>query len=105
MEDIGLIIMYILLGIAIVTAVVLPLVNALKEPKSLLQSLIGVGVIVGLFFIAYAISGNEVTAKYQIYGVSAGTSKLIGAGLISFYVLFVVSLLGIIFSEISKALK
>jgi hypothetical protein len=58
-----------------------------------------------LFIVAYTISGDEVSAKATALGVDSGSSKLIGAGLILFYVVFVISAVGIVYSEISKALK
>jgi hypothetical protein len=38
-------------------------------------------------------------------GIGEGGSKLIGAGLITFYVVMVIAFLGLIASEINKALK
>lgn len=105
MEDIGLYVGYGLLLIALGAAVVLPLINALKSPKDLVKSLMGLGVLVVIFLVSYGIAGSEVTAKYIAQGVGEGSSKLIGAGLIMFYVVFFIAALGIVFSEINKALK
>lgn len=56
--------------------------------------------------VAYLISGDEVSTLYRIKGVtSAGESKFIGAGLITFYLAVLAALIGIVFSEINKALK
>jgi hypothetical protein len=46
-----------------------------------------------------------VTVKYTTMGVDSGASKLIGAGLIMFYIILVVTIVGMVYSEISKALK
>ncbi|MGE0590354.1 MAG: hypothetical protein AB7O48_17370 [Cyclobacteriaceae bacterium] len=105
MEDIGLYVGYFLLLIAVGAAVVLPLVSALKSPKDLMKSLMGVGALLVLFLVSYALAGSEVTAKYVAQGVGEGSSKLIGAGLTMFYIVFVIALLGIVYSEINKALK
>lgn len=105
MEDIGLYISYALILIALAAAVVLPLINALKSPKDLLKSLMGIGALVVIFLISFGLSGSEVTAKYIAQGVGEGSSKLIGAGLTMFYIVFFVAILGIVFSEINKALK
>jgi len=103
--DIGIYLSYIFLGVALLAAVVLPLVNALKHPAGLVKSLIGVGGLVVLFIVAYSLSGSEVSAKAIAMGVDDSGSKMIGAGLILFYFVLVAAAVGIVFSEISKALK
>ncbi len=105
MEDIGLYVGYALLLIALAAAVILPLVNALKSPKELAKSAMGVGALLVLFLISYGLSGSEVTAKYTAQGIGESASKLIGAGLTMFYIVFFIALIGIVFSEINKALK
>jgi hypothetical protein len=103
--DIGIYLSYVFVGVALVAAVVLPLVNALKHPAGLVKSLMGVGGLVVLFIIAYSLSGSEVSAKAIAMGVDDAGSKMIGAGLILFYFVLVVATVGIVFSEISKAFK
>ena len=103
--DIGIYLAYFFLGVALIAAVVLPLVNALKHPAGLVKSLVGVGGMVVLFIIAYSLSGSEVSAKAIAMGVDDSGSKMIGAGLILFYFVLVAASVGIVFSEISKALK
>ncbi|HCM76875.1 MAG TPA: hypothetical protein DIS90_10865 [Cytophagales bacterium] len=105
MEDIGLYVGYGLLLVALAAAVILPLINALKAPKELLKSGMGLGALVVVFLISFGLSGSEVTAKYTAQGVGESSSKMIGAGLTMFYIVFFIALLGIVFSEINKALK
>jgi len=103
--DIGLYVGYTFLIVAVATAIVLPLINALKHPAGLLKSLAAVGALVVVFVIAYAMSGSEVSAKAVSLGVNATSSKLIGAGLTMFYIVFGAAAVGVVFSEINKALK
>ena len=103
--DIGIYLSYIFLGVALLAAVVLPLVKALKHPAGLVKSLVGVGGLVVLFIVAYSLSGSDVSAKAIAMGVDESGSKMIGAGLILFYFVLVAATVGIVFSEISKALK
>jgi hypothetical protein len=105
MIDVGLYFVYTLFIIAVVAAIALPLVNALQSPASFLRSLYGIIALLVLFGISYAISDSSVKPAWAVQGISAGTSKLIGAGLITFYVVIIVAFLGLIFSEINKALK
>jgi ABC-type uncharacterized transport system permease subunit len=105
MIDFGLYITYVFFFVALGAAVVLPLLHAIKHPKELGKSAIGVGALVVVFVIAYSISGSEVSAKAASLGVGESSSKLIGAGLILFYIVFIASMVGIVYSEINKALK
>ena len=95
----------IMVVIAALASIVLPLVNAIGHPKSLLKTGIGIVIIVALFLITWSIADNEVTAKYLNFGVNDNISKLIGGSLLLMYVLFALAIVGIIVSEINKALK
>ncbi|NJN42581.1 MAG: hypothetical protein HC811_10495 [Flammeovirgaceae bacterium] len=105
MEDIGLYIAYAMFSAALLGAIVWPLINSLKQPKTLVKSGLGVAVLVVLFLISYALSGSEVTAKYAAQGINETSSQIVGAGLTLFYLIFALAILGIIYSEINKALK
>jgi hypothetical protein len=103
--DIAILIAYGLLGLAALAAIIMPLINSIGNPKSLLKGLIGVVLILILFGIAYVISGSEVTATYMKFGVDTGMSKFVGASLITMYLLVVISLVGIFFTEIAKIFR
>ncbi|MFZ5970643.1 MAG: hypothetical protein ACOYXA_03535 [Bacteroidota bacterium] len=105
MIDAGLYLTYVFFFVALGAAIVLPLLHALKHPKELGKSAIAVGVLVIVFLVAYSLSDSSVNAKAVALGVDESSSKLIGAGLILFYIVFGGALLGIIYSEINKALK
>jgi len=105
MIDIGFYIFYILFFIAVVTAVVFPIINAFKTPGSLGKSLIGVGGLVALFVLSYILSGDHISAKGLALGETPASAKFIGAGLIMFYLALFISVGALIYSEISKALK
>jgi hypothetical protein len=91
--------------IAALGAIVLPLISALSNPKGLVKSGLGVVAIVVIYFIAYAISGAEVTAEYAEHDVGPELSKAVGGTLIMAYILLGVSISGIFFTEISKIFK
>lgn len=105
MIDVGLYFVYTLFIIAVVSAIVLPLINAVQSPGTFLKSLYGIIGLLVLFGLSYAISDSSVKPTWAVQGISEGTSKVIGAGLITFYVVFVVAFVGLIFSEINKAFK
>lgn len=103
--DIGLWLGYLLLIFAVGAAAVLPLMYAIKTPGAFVRSLYGVGALAVIFIVSYVISGSDVTQAQAAIGVSEFSSKMIGAGLIMFYISLVVAVIGMIYSEISKALK
>ena len=100
--DIMLLVSYGLLGLAAVAAIVLPMINAIGNPKSLIKGLAGVLVIVVMFGIAYSLSGSEITPTYVKFGINEGLSQFVGASIITVYILLVVSIAGILITEISK---
>jgi len=101
----GLVFSYILVIVAALGAIVLPLINAMSNPKDLYKGLAGVAMIGVLFLISWAIAGGEVTAHYTRYGVDAGSSKIVGGALTMMYMLVFIALIGIIYTEISKLIK
>ncbi len=103
--DIALYISYIMVIVAALGAIILPLIHAASDPKSLMKSGIGVVAILAVFLIAYVISGNEVRPSYAPFNVDAGESKLIGGGLICSYLLIFIALASIIYTEISNLVK
>ena len=103
--DIVLYIGYALIFVAVAGSVILPLINSLGNPKSLIRSGIGVGALLVIFIISYALSGNEVTEVYKEFDVDAGGSKTIGGMLTMMYLLILLAVVGIVYTEISKMLK
>ncbi len=104
--QIGLILTYILLAVGVLAAIIMPLFQAITtDPRSLLKSAMGLGFIVVIYFIGYALSGNEVTAKYTEFGVDASISKMVGGILNTMYILMFGALAGIIFTEVHKVTR
>jgi hypothetical protein len=101
----GLYVGYALVGIALIAAVVLPLINSLKNPSVLIKSGIALVVLLVIFAISYGIADSNLNSIASSYGETPGSVRMIGAGLIMFYIIFILSAIGLIYSEINKALK
>ena len=102
------VILYFGYGMVIVAAflaIACPLWIASKNPKSLIQTGIGLGSILVLFLVAWLISSNEVYSSYAEFGVDESLSKFIGGMLNLVYILAGLAVFGIIYSEVSKSLK
>lgn len=103
--DILLYVGYGLIFLAVGSAIIFPLIQGLKNPKGLVKSLIGVGALVVLFVIGYSLSSSAVTNSWAAKGITESVSKLVGAGLIMFYIVLAAAAIGLIYSEVSKAFK
>lgn len=105
MIDFALYVGYALIAIAALLAMVLPLIGALNDPKSLAKSGAGIAGLLAVYLIGYLISGNEVTAVYSQFGVDATTSKTIGGAVTMMYLMLVIIIAAIIYSEVSKLFR
>lgn len=103
--DIALYVSYGLIIIAALSAIILPLINSFSDPASLIKTAVGVGAVIVIFFIGYAIAGSEVTATYTRFEVDASASKWIGAALITMYIFLFGAILGILVTEVSKVFQ
>ncbi len=104
--DVVLYISYALVIVAALGAIVLPLINSLGEPKTLIKTGIGLVGLIVVFGVSYAIAGDEVTAVYTNHDVeTSGASKLIGGTIVMMYVMLIGAILGIVFTEVAKNFK
>ena len=103
--DIALYISYTLTILAGLAAIVFPIINSVSDPKSMVKAGAGFGGLVVIFLVSWAISGSEVTATYMEKGVDEGLSQFVGGMLTMMYVLIIGALIGIVYTEVSKAVK
>jgi hypothetical protein len=96
----GLILCYVFFLIAVVASIGMPVIYAFKHPAGLMKALIGVVGLVVLFGVAYFLSGSEVSPKAVSMGVDASSSRMIGAGMIMFYIILTGSAILAIYSLI-----
>ena len=92
MIDILLYLSYAATIFAMVAAVVLPFIKSTGDTKGLMQTGIIAAVLLVIFAISYAVSGDEVGKIHQVFNISAGGSKFIGGVLIMTYVMTVGSI-------------
>ncbi|OQA07651.1 MAG: hypothetical protein BWY67_01679 [Bacteroidetes bacterium ADurb.Bin397] len=102
MIDVGLWISYILFVGAVAGMAVYSLINMLRDTKNAKGTLIGVGVLVGLFLITFLLSSNELLPKYVDLGISPTQSKMIGAGLLLAYIIGFGTVAIAVYSEVRK---
>lgn len=105
--NIGLIVTYSLLGIALLTLVgfsIKFLIVNIKKSKATLFGVIGLLVV---FVISYLLSSSTDVSQvvFEKTGTDYGFSKLIGSGLILTYIMFILVVLTAAYSAVSKMMK
>lgn len=97
---------YVLFALGAAAAVIFSLVNITKNPKAargLLIGLLALGVIIG---ITYATSsGDDANTIYEDLNITESTSHGVGMGLATFYILGALTIVSIIYVEISRLFK
>jgi hypothetical protein len=96
---------YLLFALGAITAIVFPIINMAKNPSGAKSALIGVGALVFVFVIPYAVGGDEMTPKYEKFIDGPEASKRVSMGLIAFYILAIGAIVATIFSGVSKLFK
>ena len=80
--------------------------NLFTNAKSIKNTLVGIELFLAILIVSYVVSGGDPTQYYdKNVLVSDGTSQLVGAGLVTFYILVVVSLVAMAWSGINKIKK
>lgn len=113
--DIGLILSYILIGVAAAAAIIMNLINSFGNLKSLVKSAAGVVLLVVIFFIGYSIAPSEFSAStakameaasIDPTSDSAGsTYKFIGGAMTTTLALIVIAVVGLVFSSIARIVR
>lgn len=96
---------YVLMGLATAAAIIFPILGMVKDPKAAKGALLGVGALVLVFVISYALAGDEMTPKYAKFISSSAESKLVSTGLITFYILALLAIVATVSSGFIKLFK
>ena len=97
---------YVIFVLVLVFVVFFVVKNLITNAKSIKNTLIGIGAFIAILIVSFVVSGGDPTKYYDNNVlVSDGTSQLVGAGLVTFYILVVVSLVAMAWSGINKIKK
>ena len=97
---------YVIFVLVLVFVVFFIIKNLFTNTKSLKNTLIGIGAFLGILIFSYVVSAGDPTKYYDNnILVSDGTSQIVGAGLVTFYILVVVSLVAMAWSGVNKIKK
>jgi hypothetical protein len=103
--DIGVFIAYALLLAAFVLAVVFPVVKLVKDFKSSVRALIGIGAVLLVFGISFLFSAAATGDFYTTHQIGPQMARMINAGLITTYVCIIGSIVVFVYAEISRSIK
>lgn len=103
--SVGLPIMYLLMILAVLGAILFPLVYMIKHPKESKMTFMGMLILFTIFLIGWVLSGGEVTEKYELLNVNATESKLIGGSLIAAYIIGFLAIVFTVGSQIVIAIR
>lgn len=104
MADTVLIWAYILLGLTIVSVLVFPIIYFIKNPKAAVQFLLVLAGFAILYGIGYMLASDGINSKvFEKQEISSNLSQMIGAGLITAYILAGLAVLAIFYASISSA--
>ena len=101
--NIGIIITYIMIGFAALTAISFGVKKILSNTKNAKKTLFTILGLVIVCIASYVFASDEVLQSYEKYKISASESKNVGMGLIMFYTLAILAVGAILYSELSKA--
>tara|TARA_B100000965_G_C19499882_1_gene716963 strand:+ start:316 stop:645 length:330 start_codon:yes stop_codon:yes gene_type:complete len=100
--NIGIIITYIMIGFAALTAISFGVKKILSNTKNAKKTLFTILGLVIVCIASYVFASDEVLQSYEKYKISASESKNVGMGLIMFYTLAILAVGAILYSELSK---
>ena len=101
----GLWITYIAIGLCVIAWILFGLGDLILNFADRKKVLLGFAVFIVLLLVGYGMASDHVMMSWAEKGVTEGTSKWVGAGLMSFYIMTACAVGAIIWSEISRMIK
>ncbi len=97
---------YVLVGLALLSAIVFPAIRMILNPKEAKKTLIGLGVIAVIVFIAWQFASDEVLQLATEHPDNVPhVLKMAGAQLGTMYILLLIAVLSIFYTEIRNLFR
>ena len=104
--NIGIPLAYALIFAAALTSIAFPVRYIIKHPKQAKSTLMGLGILVLVILFGYLLSGDDLIHGATGNVLAEGsTSKIVGAGIIAFYIFITGATLAIVYSEAMALMK
>jgi hypothetical protein len=106
-EDFYLTWTYILTGVACVATIGFAIWGMIINSKNAVNVLIGIVALVVVLTISYIAASDAIPVflGYEKFNITPALSKTVGGSLYAIYALLFIAIVGIVYSELSKALK
>lgn len=103
----GLILTYIMVGGAAIAAIAFPLIFMIKNRSQAKSTIIGVGTLLGVALISYLLASSEIMIfpGYEKFEMTEASTKRVGMGLITFYILSFGAIAAVVYAELGKIFK
>ena len=102
MINFGLILTYLLVGIATLACIASPILQMKNNSKNIKKLIIPISGLIIIFIVAFLIASNEVLPEYTNsngFLISSNLSKIVGGSLIAFYLLSAIAIMAVLYSE------
>ena len=103
--NIGLILGYILLGLAAVTVILFSVFQLIVNFKKAKGALIGIVALLVVFFIGFSMATSELYLNVAIPVANATISRIIGGAINATFLLIALAFLASIYTEVSKLFR
>lgn len=103
--NIGMYLTYVLLVIAIIALVVFPIWQMVTNFAKAKGGLVSLAILLGIFAVTYFLSPADQGAFYAKFAIGPVTSKLIGAGIFTTYLIMASIVFAAIYTEVAKWFK
>ena len=100
--NIGIYLTYIMIAFGALAAVGFGIKKMISNNQNTKKTIYTVGGLLLICIISYLLASNELLASYEKYKITSATSKNVGMGLMSFYILAASAIGIVIYTEISK---
>jgi len=101
----GLWITYLMIIGGALTAIIFPIMFLVKNPDKATNILKYIGILVGIILISYLLASGNNWQEFEKFGMTEASTKRVGMGLYTFYILTTIAIIGVIYSEFTKAFK
>jgi len=103
--NIGIILTYIMVGVGTLIAIGFGIKKMLSNTENTKKTLYTIAGLIAIFLFSYLMASEEVLKSFEKYEISSATSKQVGMGLISFYILMFGAIAAVLYAEISKVIS
>ena len=100
--NIGIILTYLMVAFATLAAIGFGIKKMMQKNNNAKKTLYSIGGLLIIMLISYIISSDKVLGSYEKYEITAATTKRVGMGLTTFYLLAIGAIGAVLYAELSK---